>query len=318
MNNRHWSILCWNIRGLNATEKHDAARDKIEESGCSVICLQETKMQHIDMQFLRKFTPRRFDKYDFIPSSGASGGILCIWNSAVFVGTTVDKQSFGLTISFTSQHNLATWNLTIVYGPCLEPARSHFVNWLNNHCIDLDSNWLFLGDFNFYRSLDDRNKPGGNIQDTLIFNDLIGHLGLIGLPLKGRSFTWSNMQLDPLLEQLDWFFTSINWTLDYPNSMITPLAKITSDHVPCKITIATSIPKSNIFRFENFWPQHPGFSEAVHEGWTCQVRNQRDSANIIAGKLKTQDKNSNHGASTCQISPSLSRSVTRLSCILIP
>ena len=94
MNNRHWSILCWNIRGLNATEKHNAVRDKIEESGCSVICLQETKMQHIDMQFLRKFTPRRFDKYDFIPSSGASGGILCIWNSAVFVGTTLDKKKF--------------------------------------------------------------------------------------------------------------------------------------------------------------------------------------------------------------------------------
>jgi hypothetical protein len=44
MNNRNWNILCRNIRGLNAVEKHDAVRNKIEDSGCSVICLQETKM----------------------------------------------------------------------------------------------------------------------------------------------------------------------------------------------------------------------------------------------------------------------------------
>jgi len=94
------------------------------------------------------------------------------------------------------------------------------------------------------------------------------------------------MQHEPLLEQLDWFFTSNNWTLDYSNSMVMPLAKITSDHVPCKLTIGTSIPKSNIFSFENFWPQHPGFLEATMAGWSAQVRNTRDSASIIAGKFK--------------------------------
>ena len=105
------------------------------------------------------------------------------------------------------------------------------------------------------------------------------------LPLKGRAFTWSSVQQEPLLEQLDWFFTSNNWTLDYPNSMVMSLAKITSNHVPCKITIGTSIPKLNIFRFENFWPQHPGFLEASMAGWSAQVRNPRDSASIIAGKF---------------------------------
>lgn len=39
------------------------------------------------------------------------------------------------------------------------------------------------------------------------------HLGLLELPIKGRSYTWSNMQENPLLEQLDWFFTSTTWIL---------------------------------------------------------------------------------------------------------
>lgn len=43
-----------------------------------------------------------------------------------------------------------------------------------------------MGDFNFYRSLDNRNRSGGNFQDTQIFNEAIDHLGLVELPLKGR------------------------------------------------------------------------------------------------------------------------------------
>jgi exonuclease III len=45
---RKWKVLCWNVRGLNAKEKWEAIRDKISESGCDVICLQETKRQTFD------------------------------------------------------------------------------------------------------------------------------------------------------------------------------------------------------------------------------------------------------------------------------
>ena len=41
------------------------------------------------------------------------------------------------------------------------------------------------------------------MNDILLFNDIIRAQALIELPLKGRSYTWSNMQDDPLLEQLD-------------------------------------------------------------------------------------------------------------------
>ena len=68
--------------------------------------------------------------------------------------------------------------------------------------------------------------------------------------------------------------------------MVLPLAKITSDHIPCKIVVGTNIPKTNLFRFENFWPDHPGFHETFLEGWSKQIRNDRDAASVLAGKLK--------------------------------
>jgi hypothetical protein len=70
--------------------------------------------------------------------------------------------------------------------------------------IPAEQHWLFVGDFNFYRSVENRNKDGANLNDIFTFNEIISHLGLVELPIKGRFYTWSNMQEDPLLEQLDW------------------------------------------------------------------------------------------------------------------
>jgi hypothetical protein len=53
-----------------------------------------------------------------------------------------------------------------------------------------------------------------------LFNEIIGHLGLLELQLKGKLYMWSNMQSTPPLEQLDWFFTSANWIRDYRNMMV--------------------------------------------------------------------------------------------------
>ena len=82
-------------------------------------------------------------------------------------------------------------------------ARDLFVSWLYNLHIPTGAYWLLLGDFNLIRSPDNRNLPGADVNDMFIFNEIIGHLGLLELPIKGRSFTWSNMQDSPLLEQLD-------------------------------------------------------------------------------------------------------------------
>jgi len=93
------------------------------------------------------------------------------------------------------------------------------------------------------------------------------------------------MQMDPLLEQLDWFFMSINWTLDFPNTKVLPLAKITSDHIPCKVVISTKIPKASLFRFENFQAEQDDFLDTVSDCWNS-ISAMTDSARNISAKFK--------------------------------
>lgn len=141
---------------------------------------------------------------------GASGGIIVVWNSSIFIGSLIQIQQFAVVVEFVSRQNNEKWTLVAVYGPCQGEARDNFVSWLYKLNIPVGGNWLLLGDFNFIRSIDNRNLPGGDLNDMFIFNEIIGHLGLLELPIKGRAFTWSNMQDSPLLEQLDWFFTSVD------------------------------------------------------------------------------------------------------------
>jgi hypothetical protein len=60
-----------------------------------------------------------------------------------------------------------------------------------------------MGDFNLYRYLENRNREGADINDMFLFNSTLSYMGLIEIPLQGKSFTWSNMQNPPLLEKLD-------------------------------------------------------------------------------------------------------------------
>jgi hypothetical protein len=116
----------------------------------------------------------------------------------------------------------------------------------------------------------------------IIFNDFIREQNLTELPLKGRQFTWSNMQDNPLLEQLDWFFTSLHWTTTYPATEVLPKGKPTSGHISCVISIQTSIPSSKIFRFENYWVAHPGFMQTVADSWNSQTHKENPVANLNA------------------------------------
>ena len=93
------------------------------------------------------------------------------------------------------------------------------------------------------------------------------------------------MQDNPLLEKLDWFFTSAAWMTSYPDTLAIPMAKPISDHLPCMIKIGTNIPKSKMFIFENYWLKHSSFKQVVQSAWNIPVGH-TDHAKKINTKFK--------------------------------
>jgi hypothetical protein len=97
--NRLWFVLSWNIRGINDPAKWPLVRNKLEESSASIICLQETKKSDFDSNFIKNFAPKRFDHFAFIPSDGASGGLLVLWVGSLFTGQVILEESFGIVVN---------------------------------------------------------------------------------------------------------------------------------------------------------------------------------------------------------------------------
>lgn len=111
------------------------------------------------------------------------------------------------------------------------------------------------------RNQSNRNKPGGSVQEMMAFNEAISRLGLTEIPLKGAKYTWSNKLQNPLLERIDWFFTSNFWITMCPN------------------TIATT-------RFENYWLHHEQFQSILEHAWNLS-NTENDRAKRLGGKFKS-------------------------------
>jgi len=160
-----------------------------------------------------------------------------------------------------------TFHVSNIYGPASSPQKLSFVTWLMNFDTVIFEDWVLGGDFNLIKHSENRNKPGGDITEMNMFDELIADLNLVEIPFSGRNYTWSNMQADPLLVKLDWVFTSYSWTLSFAATFVQPLPRPTSDHIPFVLHIGSSIPKSKMFRFENYWIEHLGFLDTVSLHW---------------------------------------------------
>lgn len=75
------------------------------------------------------------------------------------------------------------------------------------------------------------------------------------------------MQDVPLLEKLDWGFTSATWALSYPDTSVQVLGRPTSDHTPFLIKVGTHIPRAQLSRFENYLLEFSDFLNVEELHW---------------------------------------------------
>jgi hypothetical protein len=73
--------------------------------------------------------------------------------------------------------------------------------------------------------------------------------------------------MEPLLQRLDWFFVSQEWSIIYPNTCAKTMSRDISDHVSCLIPFKSKIPKPKIFRFKNFWLEFERFMNIFQTTW---------------------------------------------------
>jgi len=302
-NAANWSLVSWNVRGLADADKCKLVRDTLLTAKLNVACLQESKLRSIPTHKCRSFLPPNLTDFHFAESVGSRGGIVTTWDSRSLTASSYIARRHTLTSFFASTVSDDRFAVTNVYAPVDHRDSLHFLDDIRDIASHIQGSWVIAGDFNLTRTCDENNNGSFNQPLAQAFNDTIDDLGLIDIPLLDRLFTWSNHRASPTLARLDRVFFNNSMSMGFPNSSLTSLPKPTSDHTPILLTVSTSIPKPNLFRFENGWLKDRDFLPSVLPAWHRHP--QGGAAGVLAGALKAVRNASKAWARSKRAPPSL-------------
>lgn len=267
----NFNVLVWNVRGLNARARRNALREVCADANASIVSAQETKLETISPYDVSEMLGARFASYVFLPSAGASGGMLLACRGPDISCTLHHSGRFSVSALISGPGQPTTWCFTTVYGPQPEVDKVEFLDELRAIRAITACPWLIAGDFNLLLEAADKNKRIVNRRNMGRFRRFVDDMGLKDLTLHGRRYTWSNEQADPTLEKLDRVLVSADWEELFPFSFLQALSSDMSDHAPLHLA-SNALPRPRRrFHFENWWLRIPGHLDAIQAAWQCPI-----------------------------------------------
>jgi hypothetical protein len=264
------SIISWNVRGLGNPLKRKKIKVEVRQREPDVLMLQETKVEVVDGLLIRSVWDSRHKDWSYLPSVGASGGILVVWDSRVATCLDVIRGSFSLSVFLDFKDRGKAW-ISAVYGPNSPSERGPF--WeelfaLGGLCSPV---WCLGGDFNVIRTPTEKNGGSRITRSMREFNSFIAECCLRDIPLVNGSFTWSGPGPRFVSTRIDRFLFTTGWEDLFPNLSQEILRKPVSDHFPIALTSSKMKWGPTPFRFENMWLSHPGFLDLIQSWWDGYV-----------------------------------------------
>jgi exonuclease III len=269
MAQRNCKLLNWNVRGLNDAARRDAVSELVRDTGATIVCLQETKLQQIDANIVMQTVGQCFaNSFAALPAVQTRGGILLAVNEGYFGLSDVRFSQHAITATITMRDTSTQWQITVVYGPQNDDEKVMFLQELKSITAPQPHRrWLIMGDFNLIYQAQDKNNTNLNRRLMGSFKATIDELGLKEISLNGRRFTWTNEQANPTMTRIDRLLCTPEWELLFPSCFLHSLPSLMSDHTPLLLHGALDHFSNNFFRFENFWTKIDGFQEVVQAEW---------------------------------------------------
>lgn len=204
MSTNDYSIVIWNVRGLNSLARQQVVRNLIKDVKCSCVCLPETKLDFLDQGLVDRILGPAFGgNFCFLPVQGTRGGILLAVSDSKYKLNDVQLGTYTLSATITENEDGSSWSITSVYGPQLDNEKREFLEELKQIKQEMRSNWIILGDFNLI--VQDADKNNANLSRGLMqsFRAARNILEVIKIKLNGRRYTWSSETDSPTLTKKD-------------------------------------------------------------------------------------------------------------------
>lgn len=262
------NLFNWNVRGLHNPAKRRTVAKLIADLKCNIVCLQETKLEMMDIILVAESVGARFsDNFVYKPAAGSRGGILIACSDDFSVEPLLSiPDEFSITATITDKSNNASWSITAVYGPQNTPDKLRFLTELAALKPLVLKEWLVLGDFNLICKAEEKSNTNVNFRLMGQFRNTIDLLEMRDLPLCGKKFTWSNERAGTTLTRIDRMLISNDWELRYPQYQLSPASSAVSDHSPLLLK-KMDVKVFKGFRFEAYWLKLQDIDEVVSLSW---------------------------------------------------
>ncbi|GKV31438.1 hypothetical protein SLEP1_g40124 [Rubroshorea leprosula] len=223
-------------------------------------------MELVDKQLCRKLWDSDNMEWVAKPSSGASGGLIIIWNSEVFKKVDVFEGDGFLGIYGLWGPDAHPCILCNVYSSCDLEKKKILWGSFQQKIKNNRGCWCIGGDFNVIRCLQERKGGRSARREIMGFQEFILNSGLMHLPLLGRKYTWYQPN-GQCMSRLDRFLFNDEWLTKWPDLKQWGLHRSMSDHSPILVKNEAHNWGPKPFKFFNAWLHNPGFTEMVAAKW---------------------------------------------------
>ncbi|GKV27589.1 hypothetical protein SLEP1_g36748 [Rubroshorea leprosula] len=254
-------------RGLGGMLKKKEVRRLVQEEKPDFLFLQETKLEKVDVGICRQLWYS--DEVDWVAkgSSGASGGLLCLWDRRQFVKTEEFSGDGFVGLAGEWGANKKQYFLINVYGSNDRQRKASLWEELRKLVTEKEGCWLIAGDFNAVREPEERRGRSGESLDMKDFDEFIVTSDLVDVKLSNRKYTWYKPD-GTAMSRLDRFLLSTEMSNTEGEWIQQGLPRNISDHCAIVLKSRTSDWGPKPFRVWDAWQQHPDFKKFVEDKWS--------------------------------------------------
>uniref|UniRef100_A0A0D3E0K9 Uncharacterized protein n=1 Tax=Brassica oleracea var. oleracea TaxID=109376 RepID=A0A0D3E0K9_BRAOL len=211
-------------------------------------------------------------------SSDEDGRIVLIWKDPLRL-QVVKQSRQSMTCTLTLPNKEPVYFTSVYAANTSEERVDLWVELMQLHAsLNLDSKqWIIGGDFNQITHPADHSSPTVNTPDNLMYQlqDCFIQCGAFDLRYNGPPHTWTNYQpFYPIGKKLDRLLVNSPTISSHPQAFASFLPQLFSDHSPCLLDLAFTLPKAGTkpFKFQNYLTKHPNFLEMVSRAWVLALQ----------------------------------------------
>lgn len=215
---------------MNSGARRKVIKDQVQDSRSTIVCLQETKMEHIEGSVVAETLGTSFsEQFAVLPSEGASGGILLAVHKDFYRLTDVTEGAYSITAKLHTTMAPLSWWITVVYGSQDDSEKLDFLNELRQIRYLAEQKWIIIGDFNMI--IDPQDKSSNNLNHRIMgaFRNAVNEMELKEIKLQGKKFTWTSNRTHT---RIDRAFCTADWEAMLPTCMMKADSFVASDHCP--------------------------------------------------------------------------------------